>query len=98
MQPCYATAIPLDHLNKEMQDDVNLSLAAALAKAAATELAEMSRPVEAAINCGDNNGNGNSRTNTSTIKAQLCKLDGNRVTAQWRPVVTMMEAANWQHE
>ena len=65
MPPRYVTAVLLDHFNKEMQNDSDLSLAAALVEMAATKPAATSRLLEVAINCGNDNGDGDSRTNTS---------------------------------
>jgi len=59
------TAIPSDLFNEEMQDDIDLSLAATVAEAAATKPMAISRLVAAAIDGDDGNGNGNGRSNTS---------------------------------
>ena len=71
MPPHHVTAVPSNHLNKEMQDDADLSLAAALVEMAATKPAATSRLVEVAINCGNDIGDGNSRNQhqLATIKS-----------------------------
>jgi len=85
MPPHHVTAVPSNHLNKEMQDDVNLSLAA-VAEMAATKPAATSRLVEVAINCGNDIGDGNSRNQhqLATIKSTAMQAWWQQSCKQWQ--------------
>jgi len=74
----YFTAIALDLFNEEMQDDIDLSLAAAVVDVTTIKPVEISRWVVAAINCVTLMVMAMAMAEAmpvSNIKAQWCRLD-----------------------